>query len=86
MRTGDDALFWLREYFSKKEGYVPMLSYYGPNVPSNNIRVEGPEFFRLSFCSSWRAPQLSCSLTPATFAIICDLDEELVTLPLDTPS
>lgn len=82
MRTGDEALYWLESYFVQRVGYIVSLKIYGKDVPSNHIRVDGPEFFRFSFCSSWMAPQLSCSLTPDTFNIIADIRENVFTRSL----
>lgn len=66
MLRGDEKIGNLEWYFQGKEGYIVKKNFYGANVPSNSIVVEGPNFFRFSWCVSWPAPQVSCMLTNDT--------------------
>lgn len=75
---GDKALTWMKYYFEglqdqSSEAYIVKHNHYGDNVPSNSITVEGPDFFRLSYCPSWTAPQISCMLTRRNQKILSDI-------------
>jgi hypothetical protein len=70
MGRGDEKLDDLEWYFSNRDGYIVKKNFYGPNVPSNGIVVEGPNFFRFSWCVSWPGAQVSCMLTYATVEML----------------
>lgn len=71
--TADAKLKIVEKYFSTQEGYIVTVKYYGENVPSNSITVEGPGFFRFSWSTSWPAPQVSCMLTYDTAKMLLQL-------------
>lgn len=76
----DQALLWLKYYFQlvqdqEQMAYTVIHRHYGDNVPSNNIIVEGPDWFRLSYCPSWVAPQISCVFTKRNQKILADIAE-----------
>lgn len=72
--TGDEKLDYIEDYFSDMEGYIIRKNFYGKDVPSNSIQIEGPNFFRFSWCVSWPAPQVSCALIRPVVIVLKHLE------------